>query len=385
VDTSLRNRPERAPRRPTVRRLVVKVGTSTLTAGGHTLAAPVLDDLVAQIAGLHGEGREVVLVTSGAIVTGADRLGLARPPRSIPERQALAAIGQAILMQEYERRFTAAGIAVAQVLLSADDLADRRRYRHAQDACGVLLRRRVVPIVNENDTVATDEIRFGDNDTLSALVACMLDADLLCILSDIQGLHTGDPRHDREARLIEVVEDVDAEIKGYARGPGSRQGVGGMVTKLHAARIAAAAGIATIIAHGGDGRVLRRAANGEAVGTFFRPAAVPLRARQRWLAFAARPRGQLTIDEGARSAVLERGRSLLPAGIVRVEGFFEVGDLVALVDRTGTPVAVGLSGYNSSELHQIVGQRTDRITAVLGHGIVHPEAVHRDNLVVLPR
>jgi len=158
-----------------------------------------------------------------------------------------------------------------------------------------------------------------------------------------------------------------------------------MVTKLHAARIAAAAGIATIIAYGGDRGVLRRAANGEAVGTFFLPAAVPLRARQRWLAFAARPRGHLTIDEGARSAVLERGRSLLPAGIVRVEGHFEVGDLVALVDRGGTPVAVGLSGYNSSELHQIVGQRSDRITAVLGHGIVHPEAVHRDNLVVLPR
>ncbi len=372
--------------RPTgAHRLVAKVGTSTLTAGTSTLSASRLDDLVRQLVALRAEGREIVLVTSGAIVTGATRLGLRQPPADIAERQALAAVGQAILMHEYERRFADAAIVVAQILLTADDLTARRRYRLAQDAFRVLLARGVVPIVNENDTVAVDEIKIGDNDTLSALVACMLDADLLCILSDVRGLHSGDPRTDATARLIPVVENMDEEVARAASGAGSTQGVGGMVTKLHAARIATAAGVPTVIADGGEPDVLLRLARGEALGTFFRPSARPLRARQRWLAFAARPRGRLIVDEGARRAVLEQGRSLLPAGIVGVEGAFEVGDLVELVDGHGEQLAVGLAGYDSTALRRIVGARSERIAEVLGAPRAHPEAVHRDNLVVMHR
>ena len=364
-----------------MRRLVVKVGTSTLTAGGTTLAPDRLDALVHQIIDLRRSGREVVLVTSGAIVTGANRLGLQRAPRSIPERQALAAVGQAILMHEYERRFTAHGVEVAQILLTADDLADRRRYRHAQDAFQVLLRRGVVPIVNENDTVAIDEIKIGDNDTLSALVACMLDVDLLCILSDVAGLYTRDPHRNPDAQLIRVVDDVEGEARRYAAGAGSPQGVGGMVTKLHAARIATAAGITTVVAHGAEPEVLPRLARGELLGTLFRPSREPLRARQRWLAFAARPRGHLVIDDGARTALLEQRRSLLPAGIVDVQGQFDVGDLVVLTDGSGEQVAVGLVGYSSGELRRLIGQRGE--TAVReGVRVTRPEAVHRDNLVV---
>lgn len=367
------------------RRLVAKVGTSTLTAGGSALSQSRLDDLVRQLVYLRAEGREVILVTSGAIVTGATRLGLRAPPAAIAERQALAAVGQAILMHEYERRFADASIAVAQILLTADDLTARRRYRLAQDAFGVLLARGVVPIVNENDTVAVDEIKIGDNDTLSALVACMLDADLLCILSDVGGLHSADPRTDAAARLIPVVENVDDAVARAASGAGSTQGIGGMVTKLHAARIATAAGIPTVIADGAEPDVLLRLARGEALGTVFRPSPRPLRARQRWLAFAARPRGRLILDDGARRAVLEQGRSLLPAGVVGVEGRFEVGDLVELVDGAGEQLAVGLAGYDSGMLRRIVGARSERIAEVLGAPRAHPEAVHRDNLVVTQR
>lgn len=368
-----------------LRRLVVKVGTSTLTAGGATLSAAYLDNLVRQITHLRLTGHEVVLVTSGAIVAGAQRLGMERPSRSIPERQALAAVGQAILMHQYERRFAAATVAVAQILLTADDLADRRRYRHAQNALRVLLQRGVVPIVNENDTVAIDEIKIGDNDMLSALVACMLHADFLCILSDVQGLFTDDPHRHPQARLVPVVEDVDLEVRRYARGAGSTQGVGGMVTKLHAARIATAAGIPAGIVDGSVPDILLRVARGECPGTLFKPSRTPLRARQSWLAFAARPRGQLTIDAGARRAVLEQGRSLLPAGIVGVQGDFEVGDLVALIDAHGKQVAVGLAGYSSAELRSVFGQRSEQIATMLGSRAAHPEAVHRDNLVVMPR
>lgn len=373
-----------SPPAGSVRRLVAKVGTSTLTGGAPRLSETYLDDLVRQIAHLRLSGCEVVLVTSGAIILGAQRLGLPRPPRLIPERQALAAVGQAILMHEYERRFARAGVAVAQILLTADDLADRRRYRHAHDAMRVLLARGVVPIVNENDTVAIDEIKIGDNDTLSALVACMLHADLLCILSDVDGLFTEDPHRDPQARLIAVVEDVDAEIRRHAGGAGSSQGVGGMVTKLHAARIATTAGIPTLIASGTTPDLLLRVARGEHPGTLFKPSAAPLRARQSWLAFAARPRGHLTIDAGARQAVLDQGRSLLPAGVVAVAGEFEVGDLVALVDPQGVQVAVGLAGYSSEELRRVIGQRSEQIASLLGNRS-HAEAVHRDNLVVLPR
>ncbi len=367
---------------PSVRRLVVKVGTSTLTAGGTTLAPQRLDALVDQISDLRRSGHEVVLVTSGAIVTGANRLGLQRAPRSIPERQALAAVGQAILMHEYERRFSVHGIEVAQILLTADDLADRRRYRHAQDAFQVLLRRGVVPIVNENDTVAIDEIKIGDNDTLSALVACMLDVDLLCILSDVAGLYTRDPHRNPDAQLIRVVDDVEGEARRYAAGAGSPQGVGGMVTKLHAARIATAAGIATVVAHGAEPEVLLRLARGEVLGTIFRPARAPLRARQRWLAFAAKPRGHLIIDDGARAALIEQRRSLLPAGIVDVQGHFDVGDLVVLTDSSGEQVAVGLAGYSSGELRRLLGERRESADQA-GAPVARHEAVHRDNLVVL--
>ncbi|MDR7481735.1 MAG: glutamate 5-kinase [Armatimonadota bacterium] len=367
------------PRLESSRRpIVVKVGTTTLCGDGPGPRADRLRAITAQLARAHRAGRPVLLVTSGAIATGAGALGLPRPA-SMPERQALAAVGQPVLMREYARHFARAGIAVAQVLLTADDLAVRRRYLNARNTVAALLRRHILPIVNENDTVATEEIRIGDNDTLSAQVAILVGAELLCILSDVDGLYTGDPRRDPAARRIPEVPAITAEIERLARRTPSGVGTGGMITKLTAARLATAAGCTVVIADGRTPRVLDRLLAGERLGTWFLPVARTVAGRKRWLVASARVRGRLVVDDGAAAALRERGRSLLPSGIREVHGAFSAGDLVAVLDPAGREIARGIVAHDRTVLEQMRGRRSQEI-AHLARGRI--EAIHRDNLVL---
>src|SRR2546429_1270345 len=308
-----------------VRRRVVKVGSGLLTKAGAGIAPDRIEALAAEIAAVR-EGRRVVLVTSGAIATGVARLGLAARPRSIPEKQAAAAVGQSALMWQYEAAFSRHGIPVGQVLLTAQDVSDRARYLNARNTLDALLRFGVLPIVNENDTVAVEETKVGDNDNLSALVASLIDADLLVLLTDVEGLYTGDPATDPAARVIDTVEAVTDDVTRLVYDGTGAGAVGGMATKLQAAQKAAAAGVAMVIASGRKQGVLGRVLKGDAVGTYFVPKADPLGARKRWIAFAATPQGRLTVDAGAVQALTHHGTSLLPSGVVDVEGDFAAGE-----------------------------------------------------------
>jgi len=363
------------------RRIVVKIGSSVLTDRGR-IRPRAFTRIADEVAALAGEGRQLVIVSSGAIAMGSHVLGQAQPIRSIPEMQAAAAVGQISLVETYRRRFQRHGIAVAQVLVTRAGLESRERFLNARNTLAALLRHGVVPVVNENDTVATDEIRFGDNDNLSATVVNLVDAELLVLLSDVEGLYREPPRAGapRPPRF-DVVERIDAEVERAARGSASAFGRGGMITKLQAARTAAASGAATVIASGRERDVLQRVAAGESVGTLFLPGA-RLRSRKHWLAFTHRPRGELVVDPGAARALLERGRSLLPAGIRAVRGRFRVGDAVACVDEAGRELARGLVAYSADEVERIRGLSTRKIPQVLGYS--NGDAViHRDHLVVL--
>jgi glutamate 5-kinase len=375
----MRPQPDRPA--PSFRRIVLKVGTSTLT-GGQAVVDPRHITLLAQdVAGAVRGGRQVLVVSSGAIVTGSGLLGLRRPERGLSRKQALAAVGQPVLMQRYAAAFDEAGLRVGQVLLTQRDFAIRRQYVNARRTLEALLDLGVVPIINENDTVATDEIQIGDNDTLSALVAGLVGADLLVILSDVEGLMTGDPRRRRDARLIPVVPRIDAAVLQAARRSSSAQGVGGMVTKISAARTAIASGIVTVITSGAHPRPLCRLLEGEQHGTMFLPERRLASSRHRWLALGIPARGALVIDDGARAA-LQRGRSLLAAGVVAVEGTFEPGEAVVIRDTRGVDVARGVASYPSVQVARIKGIRSAEIARVLG--VSSPrEVVHRDNLVLM--
>jgi len=357
----------------TVRRAVVKVGTSTLTGGTGVLDEAYIEDLVRDLARARTRGTEILLVTSGAITAGASRMGIGRP-RTIPEKQAAAAVGQGLLMGLYIQAFARRGLAAAQVLLTREDLNSRQRYLNARNALFALLQNRAVPVINENDTVAVDEIRVGENDTLAALVAALVEADLLVLLSDVQGLL------DEGGQVIPEVPDI-ARVAHLAGGPGSAVGSGGMVTKLQAARIAARCGATTVITHGRRDGVICALLEGERLGTVFPPSEHRLRARKRWNAFGARPRGAIIINEGARRSLVEEGHSLLPAGIVAVEGRFQAGDLVRIEDEEGRELARGLTNYASQDLAAVRGLHTDEVANYLG-ACDFEEAVHRDNLVV---
>lgn len=361
------------------RPLIVKVGTTTLCGESGRPQPARLSSIAAQIAALHRSGRSVILVTSGAIAAGRAEVGLTVGATTLADRQALAAIGQPILMREYSRRFAARGIRVAQVLLTADDLAVRRRYLNARNTMTALLRRRIIPIVNENDTVATDEIRIGDNDTLSAQVAILAGADLLCILSDVDGLYTGDPRHDPAARRIPEVKAITPEVERAARRTDSTLGTGGMSTKITAARLATTAGCTVVVADGRTPHVLERIATGERLGTRFVPAPRAVVGRKRWLVARGRLRGRLVIDDGAARALREGGRSLLPSGISGIEGSFDAGDLVAVVDRTGQEIARGIAAHGRATLDLMKGRRSAEIAGLVADRV---EAIHRDNLVL---
>lgn len=359
-------------------RIVLKVGTTTLTGGAPVVDPARITAVAEDIAAAVGRRREVLLVSSGAIVTGAGLLGRRRPRRLI-DKQAFAAVGQPVLMQRYSAAFDRLGLRVAQILLTRQDFEDRRRYVNARQTLLALLAEGVVPVINENDTIATDEIQIGDNDTLSALVASLVAASLLVVLSDVEGLMTADPRRQRGARLIPTVERIDARIVSAARRTVTAQGVGGMATKVEAARIATESGVATVVTGGAVQRPLARLLSGERLGTLFLPAG-RFSGRGRWLAFGLVARGTLVVDDGA-SAALRRGKSLLPAGVVGIGGTFDAGEAVTIADGRGQELARGLVNYSSANLARIQGRRSSEIARLLGDK-THDEVVHRDNLVV---
>ena len=365
-----------------VRRVVVKVGSGLVTTPGEGPSSEHIERIAADLAALVHERREVALVTSGAIATGVARLGLTARPRSIPEKQAAAAVGQSALMWEYEQAFKKHGIAVGQVLLTGQDIADRSRYLNARNTLLALLEFGVLPVINENDTVAVDEIKVGDNDNLAALVAHLIDADLLVLLTDVDGLYTGDPRQDPSARRLETVEAITDEIQRMVYDASARVSVGGMATKLQAGQKAGTSGIPMVIASGREAGVLPRLLKGEPIGTYFQPRDDRLAARKRWIAFAVPPQGRLAVDAGAKKALTERGKSLLPSGVVAVEGQFRAGDVVALTLADGREFARGLVSYDADEVRRIQGAKTADIARRLGYEGVD-EVVHRDNLVIL--
>jgi glutamate 5-kinase len=347
-----------------------------------------MSSLVAQVAALHKRGAEVLIVTSGAIAAGRHRLGLhdeKRDRKDIPFRQVLAAVGQSDLMQTYQELFTRHDITVAQTLLTRRDLADRLGYLNARNTLLAMLELRVVPIINENDVVAVDEIegaKIGDNDNLSALVANLVDADLLALLTDIGGLYTADPRRDPNAQLIARVDRIDPSVEALAAGPQSARGTGGMSTKIQAAKLAVGGGTDMYIVAGKEPDVLTRLAAGEQIGTYFPATADRMESRKRWMLAGLSVKGSIVVDEGAARVLQERKTSLLPAGVQEVQGVFERGDAVAIVGPHGARIACGIANYNAAEITQIRGVRSDRIEEVLGHHY-GGEVVHRDNLVLL--
>jgi len=364
------------------KRLVVKVGSSLVTNSGTGLDHTALANWAAQIAQLKLMGREVVLVSSGAVAEGMQRLGWKKRPSAVHELQAAAAVGQMGLVQVYETCFRQHGLHTAQILLTHDDLSDRKRYLNARTTLRTLLAMNVIPIINENDTVVTDEIRFGDNDTLAALVTNLIEADTLVILTDQSGLFSADPRKDPTATLIQEARAGDPELEKMAGGAGSDIGRGGMLTKILAAKRAIRSGAHTIIASGREQDVLVRLARGEAIGTQLIAETMPIAARKQWLADHLQVRGKIMLDEGAAKALCLEGKSLLPIGVYDLSGDFERGEVVTCVDRNGCEIARGLINYAAGEAHKIMRHPSSEIESILGY-VDEPELIHRDNLVLL--
>ena len=364
------------------RRIVVKVGTSTLTAGSGRLNPPRMVDLVRQLAALRAGGAEMVLVSSGAQQAGRERLGYPAKHRSIPFRQMLAAVGQSRLMHLWEQYFELYDIVVAQVLLIRQDIEDRHRYLNLRDTFESLLQRGIVPIVNENDAVATEEIKVGENDSLSAMVANLIEADLLILLTDTDGLYTADPGLDPDARLIECVDRLDERVYDLARGSKSGLGTGGMYTKIVAADIALRSGTSVVIANGGRENVLAGVYSESIPATWFPTHITPAEGRKRWLLAQSLTAGRVVVDEGAARALLGGGKSLLPVGIVEAQGDFERGALISVAERSGREIARGLCNYSSADLQRILGQRSGGIADLLSYDY-GPEFIHRDKMALL--
>ena len=362
-------------------RVVVKVGSALVTNDGRGLDFEAIARWATQIAALQKAGKEVLLVSSGAIAEGVLRLGWKSRPKRLFELQAAAAVGQMGLVQAYETRFAGHGIKTAQILLTHADLADRERYLNARDTLIEILRLGCVPIINENDTVVTDEIKVGDNDTLGALVTNLVEADAFVILTDQKGLYTADPRKDPTAVFVAQAVAGDPALEKMAGGAASTLSKGGMITKILAAKRAARSGAATIIALGREKDVLIRLSQGEAIGTELSPRRAPMHARSQWLADHLRCEGRVILDAGAAAALLKRKTSLLPVGVKAVEGDFVRGDVVACTDEKGVEIARGLANYASSEIRMIKGKHTEEIEGVLGY-CAQPEFIHRDNLVM---
>lgn len=365
------------------KRVVIKIGTSTLTDNNGCINKKLMSHIVEQIVHLGKQGREVIVVTSGAIGCGMSRLSLKQRPQNIPEKQAAASVGQTYLMRQYEELFGNHNYIVAQILLTQEDMRERERYLNARNTIMTLLGHNVIPIINENDTVAVEEIKFGDNDTLSALVASKVEADLLIILSDVAGLYTADPHKHKDAELVHIVDEINEEVEKMAvKSTGTQHGVGGMHTKIQAAKIATASGVMVVIADGSKTDALTTIFQGEDVGTKFLPRHDRISGRKKWIAFCNKPQGKITVDEGASKAILKMGKSLLPSGITHVEGKFVLGDMVTVLDKDGDEIARGLVSFTSDEITKIKGKKTSEIFDILGHKD-YDEVIHRDNLVIL--
>jgi glutamate 5-kinase len=363
-----------------VKRLVVKVGSSSLAHATGKLNLYQFEQLAVQLADLHNQGKEILLVTSGAVGAGLGKLGLRRRPKTMPEKQAAAAVGQGVLMQMYEKFFAEYGVTVGQVLLSREDFSDRRRFLNARNTMYALLGMGVIPIINENDTVSIEEIRLGDNDTLSALVTGLVDAELLVLLSDIDGVYTADPRKDPAAVIISEIDEINEQVESLAGGAGSGLGTGGMTTKLQAAKIAMRSGAAMVIARAAEKNIIRRVVTGEPLGTVFCPGN-KLDNKKHWIMYSSAVQGKISIDEGASRALVKNGKSLLPSGVVKVEGVFEMGNTVCISGPDGRQIARGITNYASEELKKIMGKKTSEIAVVLGSKD-YDEVIHRNNLVL---
>jgi glutamate 5-kinase len=365
-----------------VKRLVIKVGSRVITDADNGLDPAVIGRLAAEVAGVRAAGREVIIVSSGAVAAGRKELGSGLKPRTIPQKQAAAAVGQSRLMHAYEEAFAVSGHKVAQILLTRDDLADRQRFLNARATLDTLLDCGIIPIINENDTVVVEEIKFGDNDNLSALVTNLIEAHLLVIMTDIQGLYDKDPRTNPDARLIPLVRNITRDLERAAGGAGSAVGTGGMATKLAAAKKVGRSGVPSIIIDGRKPGLLERVLAGEELGTLFLAAREVLNRRKHWIAYTSRPRGRITVDGGAAEVLHQHGRSLLPSGVLRVEGEFERGTCVRVCGPDGAEFARGITDYSWREIGKILGCKSSEIEQILGYRY-GDEIIHRDNLVIL--
>lgn len=363
-----------------VNRLVVKVGSSSIAYQNGKPNLSRMESLVRELSDLHNKGLEVILVTSGAIGLGLNRLGFSKRPKNMPEIQAAAAVGQGMLLHIYEKLFAEYGVTVGQVLLTREDFSDRCRFLNARNTLYALINLGVIPIINENDTVAVDEIKLGDNDNLAALVGGLVDAEALVLLSDVNGLYSGDPRTVSDAGLIPEVAEITEEMEKNAGGTGSRLGTGGMSTKLQAAKVAMHSGMVMVLANAAERDVIRRIMTGERLGTVFWPQ-VKLENKKRWIAYSSPVQGKILVDDGAARALLHNGKSLLPSGISGVEGTFEVGNTVCVVDLQGREIARGIVNYASREIEKIKGSHSHDIKKILGHQD-YDEVIHRNNLVL---
>ncbi len=364
-------------------RIVIKVGTSTITYANGKRNFAQIDRLAREISDLQNQGKEMILVTSGAVAVGVDRMGLPAKPKTIPGKQAAAAVGQGVLMHTYEKFFADYGQVVAQVLITKTEAIDRHRYTNTRNTFMELLRQRVIPIVNENDVVALDELKIGDNDNMSALVAGIADADLVIILSDVDGLYTANPQTHPEAVIVPKVLEITPAIEASAGGVGSARGTGGMATKIQAAKAATSSGIHLVIASGTEKNAITRILQGEEIGTLFVSRENRLQFRKRWLAFGAQIAGSIVVDDGCAKAIRKAGGcSILPAGIFAVEGSFLPGSTVSVLDKEAHELARGLVHYSSDELAQIKGCKSGDIANILGHKN-YDEVIHRDDLVIL--
>lgn len=362
-----------------VKRLVVKVGTSTLTHSGGKLNVRRIEQLASALVDIHNQEIECILVSSGAIGIGRSRLNRKRYTHSLSEKQALAAIGQGLLMHIYEKKFAEYGTMVAQILLVKDDMTNRTRFLNARNTVLELLRFGIIPIINENDTVSVDEIRFGDNDTLAALVGVLIDADMIILLTDIDGFYTDNPRENPDAKRLNIIEEITSDIEEMAGTAGSDVGTGGMKTKVEAAKIATSAGIPLVIASGDDPYVIHDILGGENVGTKFSALSSHLPSRKSWIVYGSSTSGFIVVDDGAVRALVERGKSLLPSGIVSTSGTFQKGDVVDITDREGKVIAKGITNYAAADVERIKGMHTSQLASVIDGGI-YDEVVHRDNM-----
>jgi glutamate 5-kinase len=365
-----------------VKRVVIKIGSSVLTAGSDALHKEVFKNLAKNIAFLKKDGYEIIVVSSGAVAAGRKSLACIEQPVSIPQKQAAAAVGQVRLMRLYEDCFNEHNCSTAQVLLTHDALSDRQKFLNARNTLFTLLQCGIIPIINENDSVVVDEIKFGDNDILSALATNLVDADLLLILTDRDGLCAQDPQRCENARLIKVVEKITKEIETLAQGSSSKVGTGGMISKVDAAKKVSIYGIPTIVVNGNSREIINRVFKGEDVGTLFLPRKTKLSSRKHWIAFNLKPKGTLVVDDGAKRAIVEKGKSLLSTGLIDVQGFFKFGDPVKCVDTEGFEFARGLVNYRAEEVVKLRGVHSRDIKRILGYKY-YDEIIHRDDLVVL--